>query len=56
MAELAEQIIRQQWPLRHHPDKLVRNQAISLIKTHVVMIRKWRVSKVDLKGKAILGA
>ncbi|MEX2579605.1 MAG: hypothetical protein WD342_11160 [Verrucomicrobiales bacterium] len=42
MAELAKQIIRQQWPKRHDPNPLARAQAISLIKTHVVMLRQWR--------------
>ena len=42
MAELAKEIIRQQWPLRHHRDPRLRSQARSLIRTHVVMLRKWR--------------
>jgi hypothetical protein len=46
MAKLAEEIIRQQWPLRHHRDPLLRSQARSLIRTHVVMLRKWRSAAV----------
>lgn len=42
MAELARQIIRQQWPLRNHPDTLRRAQARSLIRAHVMLLRKWR--------------
>lgn len=42
MAELAAEIIRQQWPLRHHRDPRLRSQAKTLIRTHVVMLRKWR--------------
>ena len=42
MAELARQIIRQQWPLRHHPEARLRDQARSLIRTHVLMLREWR--------------
>jgi len=45
MAEMAKQIIRQQWPRRHDPDPWVREQAISLIKTHVVMLRYWRKTR-----------
>ena len=41
MAELARQIIRQQWPLRNHSDTLRRAQARSLIRAHVVLLRKW---------------
>lgn len=41
MAELAKQIIRQQWAKRHDPDPGIRQQAVSLIKTHIVMIRRW---------------
>jgi hypothetical protein len=41
MAELARQIIKQQWSKRHDPDPGIRAQAVSLIKTHVVMIRSW---------------
>jgi hypothetical protein len=41
MAELARQIIRQQWPLRNHPDTLRRAQARSLIRAHVMLLRKW---------------
>lgn len=48
MAELAKQIIKQQWEKRHDPDPGIRNQAVSLIKTHVVMIRSWeRKAKQD---------
>jgi len=43
-AELAKQIIRQQWPKRHHPDPATREQALTLIKTHVLMLRRWEVS------------
>lgn len=46
MAKLAEEIIRQQWPLRHHRDPLLRSQARTLIRTHVVMLRKWRSAAV----------
>lgn len=42
MAELARQIIRQQWPKRHDPDPGIRSQALSLIKTHIIMLRRWR--------------
>ena len=42
MAELAKQIIRQQWGKRHHPDANVRSQAVTLIKAHIVMLRKWQ--------------
>jgi len=42
MAELAKEIIRQQWKNRHHPDANMRSQALTLIKTHVVMLRKWQ--------------
>lgn len=45
MAELAKQIIRQQWSKRHDDDPLTRAQAVSLIKTHVVMLRKWQRNK-----------
>jgi hypothetical protein len=41
MAELARKIIRQQWPLRNHPDTLRRAQARSLIRAHVMLLRKW---------------
>lgn len=41
MTELARQIIRQQWPLRNHPDTMRRAQARSLIRTHVLLLRKW---------------
>lgn len=41
MAELARKIIRQQWPLRNHADPLRRAQARSLIRTHVLLLRKW---------------
>jgi len=41
MTELARQIIRQQWPLRNHPDKMRRAQARSLIRAHVLLLRKW---------------
>ena len=44
MAELAKEIIRQPWPLRHHRDPRLRAQARSLIRTHVVMLRKWRTA------------
>ncbi|MDF1739496.1 MAG: hypothetical protein P1U86_10090 [Verrucomicrobiales bacterium] len=46
MAELAKQIIRQQWSKRHHPDDNMRSQAVTLIKAHIVMLRKWQ----DLRG------
>ena len=46
MARLAEEIIRQQWPLRHHRDPLLRSQARSLIRTHVVMLRQRRTSAI----------
>jgi len=46
MAELAEQIIRQQWHRRHDRNPATRLLASNLIKTHVVMLRKWR--KMDL--------
>lgn len=42
MAELAQKIIRQQWPLRHHPDPARRAQARSLIRAHTLMLRQWR--------------
>lgn len=42
MSELAKQIIRQQWPLRHHADPRQRGQARSLIRTHVILLRKWQ--------------
>ncbi len=42
MAELAKQIIRQQWPLRHHADPLRRAQARTLIRTHVILLRQWQ--------------
>ncbi len=42
MAELARQIIRQQWHLRNHPDPRRRGQARSLIRTHVILLRDWR--------------
>lgn len=41
MTELARQIIRQQWPLRNHPDKMRRAQARLLIRAHVLLLRKW---------------
>lgn len=41
MAELAKALIRQQWPLRHHADPMRRAQAVSLIRTHVHLLRKW---------------
>lgn len=41
MAELARQIIRQQWAKRHDADPLKRVQAVNLIKTHIEMIRRW---------------
>lgn len=43
MAELARQIIRQQWPNRHHPDPVRRTQARTLIRTHAFMLRQWRL-------------
>ncbi len=46
MAELAKQIIRQQWPLRHHADSLCRAQAKTLIRTHVILLRQWQDSSV----------
>ncbi len=46
MAKLAEEIIRQQWPLRHHRDPRLRSQARSLIRTHVVMLREWRSAAI----------
>ncbi len=42
MAELAKEIIRQQWPLRHHADPLRRAQARTLIRTHILLLRTWR--------------
>ena len=42
MAELAEQIIRQQWRRRHDRNPATRLLATNLIKTHVVMLRQWR--------------
>jgi hypothetical protein len=42
MAELAKQIIRQQWPRRHDRNPATRLLATNLIKTHVVMLRQWR--------------
>jgi hypothetical protein len=41
MTELARQIIRQQWPLRNHPETLQRARARSLIRAHVLLLRKW---------------
>ncbi|MCH1408545.1 MAG: hypothetical protein L7V87_05900 [Verrucomicrobiales bacterium] len=41
MAELARQIIKQQWSKRHDPDPGIQAQAVDLIKPHVVMIRSW---------------
>jgi hypothetical protein len=41
MAELARKLIRQQWPLRNHPDTMRRAQARSLIRAHVLLLRKW---------------
>lgn len=46
MVELARQIIRQQWAKRHDSDPRIRAQAISLIKTHIVMIRSWESSRL----------
>lgn len=46
MSEMARQIIRQQWPKRHHPDPRVRAQAISLVKTHVILLRQWDLAEV----------
>lgn len=46
MAELAKQIIRQQWPLRHHADPLCRAQAKTLIRTHVILLRQWQDDSV----------
>jgi len=42
MAELAKQIIRQQWIRRHDRNPATRLLATNLIKTHVVMLRQWR--------------
>ena len=42
MAEKAKQIIRQHWAKRHDPDPLIRQRALSLVKTHVVMLRTWQ--------------
>lgn len=42
MAELAKQIIRQQWLRRHDRNPATRLLASNLIKTHVVMLRQWR--------------
>ncbi|MAS92786.1 MAG: hypothetical protein CMO55_06270 [Verrucomicrobiales bacterium] len=47
MAELAKQIIRQQWSKRHDENPTTRTQAISLIKTHIVMLRQWRHEKAS---------
>lgn len=41
MTELARQIIRQHWPLRNHPETLQRARARSLIRAHVMLLRKW---------------
>ena len=49
MTELAKQIIRQQWPLRHHANTLRRAQARSLIRTHVILLRQWRGAAVTTK-------
>jgi len=45
---MARTIIRQQWPLRHHPDPSTRRQAKSLIKTHLVLLRLW-MPETDLE-------
>jgi hypothetical protein len=42
MAELARALIRQQWPLRHHADPIRRAQARTLIRTHILLLRKWQ--------------
>jgi hypothetical protein len=31
----------QQWPLRNHPETLQRARARSLIRAHVLLLRKW---------------
>lgn len=54
MSELAKQIIRQQWPLRNHPDPRRRGQARSLIRTHVILLRSWRVGTVPTQQEATL--
>lgn len=42
MSEMARQIIRQHWHRRHDPDPLVRERALTLVKAHVILLRKWR--------------
>lgn len=42
MTELAEQIIREQWSRRNDPNPAIRQQARSLIKTHIFLLRGWR--------------
>lgn len=42
MAELAKEIIRQQWPMRHHPDPLRRAQSRTLIRAHIHLLRLWQ--------------
>ena len=41
MAEMAKEIIRQYWTKRHDPNPRIREQAVNLVKTHIVMLRKW---------------
>lgn len=41
-AEMAKRIIRQQWPMRCHPDPAARRRARNLIQSHVEMLRIWR--------------
>ncbi|MEM6915790.1 MAG: hypothetical protein AAF491_04405 [Verrucomicrobiota bacterium] len=45
MNELALQIIREQWPRRNHPNQAMRQQARSLIKTHIYLLRDWRLEQ-----------
>ncbi len=41
MAEKAKIIIRQHWTKRHDPDPITRQHARNLVKTHIIMLRKW---------------
>lgn len=41
MSIVAKSIIQQQWGQRHNPDPGTRKRARSLIKTHLILLRKW---------------
>ena len=53
MSDKIRQIIRSQWPLRHSPNQLVREEARSLIRVHVELLRDPSCAKTRREGHPV---